>query len=209
MMASWRQIAVLTLAAALSTALSPALHRAVAADTLAKQNPSRVGQSSPSGDQSSLPPASLPPVFVGCWQSVTHEANEGVESIQTVGPYAWQARCVIPPGTTRFCYIRTKGGRFEPLLFDGDVTPQWTARQQMTDLNYRLEILSTDGQSTARLRGRSHHVEFGKRTLDQTWEMNCRIAADRMYCRDRSDGTLNGQPWCFSKTHYVFTRVPQ
>jgi hypothetical protein len=165
-------------------------------------------------NRSSIPQAStneltLPPAFVGCWRSVTNFANEGVESIRTTGPYAWWIACVVPPGTTTFCYKQASNGRFEPTLFSGDVSPEWTARQKITGLTYDLEVLSTDARRSARLRGRSHHVEFGNRTIDETWEMNCRIDHSRMTCREIEASDLNGKPWCFSKAVSLFNRIPE
>ncbi len=163
----------------------------------------------PSGIQLTAAEIRLPQVFVGCWKSVTRHANEGVESIRTTGPYAWFLECVIPPGTTEFCYKQSADGSFQPTMFAMAVTDDWVARQQMTDQSYKLEVLATDGRHTARLRGHSHHVEFGKRFLDESWELNCSIKGDSMACVDEGQGTVNGKPWCFSKTHYVFTRVEE
>lgn len=156
----------------------------------------------------------LPTVFQGCWQSMTHRVNEDVGSIRTTGPFAWVG-CIDPPGNSEFCYKRVGNGPFEPTFSSSRINSRWAAQagKKISHETSRVEILSTDGTHEARLRTHGHHDELELwvilASIDDTNDLTCRIDGNHMHCLGQSHATLNGYPWCISTGRTNFTRVPE
>lgn len=157
---------------------------------------------------------SLPTVFRGCWQSVTHRVNQDVDSIRTTGPFAWVG-CIDPPGNSEFCYKRVGNGPFEPTFSSSRINSRWAAQagKRITHETSRVEILSTDGTHEAHLRTHGHHDEVElwviRASIDYTGDLTCGIDGNHMHCQGQNHATLNGYPWCISTGRTNFTRVPE
>jgi hypothetical protein len=89
----------------------------------------------------------------------------------------------------------------------GTQTEQWS----------RLELVSTDGVASMRMRFLLHHKEAGgsffgfvfstPTAIDETHEFSCRVEGDTMHCEDREFGRIAGQPWCDAAHLDEFKRV--
>jgi hypothetical protein len=70
----------------------------------------------------------------------------------------------------------------------------------------RLEVLSTDGQSSARMRFILQHVALCG-VIDETHEFNCAIKGNRVQCFDRESAKMGGRPWCNATRQDEFLKV--
>ena len=147
------------------------------------------------GGQESL---TLPTTFRGCWDLVND---------QQLGPVRLQPNaqmtCAYTQDSGRFCYERTSSGAFEPTFSSFQIKPGIFRPQK--DEWSRLLVLSTDGQSAAKLRLSLHHVDAdsgffglgaGEQAIDEMHDFDCRIQGNHMLCIDNERGSIYGRPWC-------------
>ena len=114
--------------------------------------------------------------------------------------------CVYTPNTGRFCYERTPDGALEPTLSSFRIVAGSAPR--LKNQWSRLEVISTDGQSQARMRFYLHHTDVGgfglfargTESIDERHVFDCNVEGGLMSCIDHEYGMMNGQPWC-TATH--------
>jgi hypothetical protein len=140
----------------------------------------------------------LPSVFRGCWQLVSDHQDGPVHLL----PGA-RAGCVYTHDSGRFCYQRTPSGAYEPTFSSLRLKTGLYGRQ--SDEWSRVELLSTDGVDSMKMRFLLHHSDsasvipflFSSREgILETHELTCQVSGDLMHCEDRELGDLDGQPWC-------------
>jgi hypothetical protein len=150
----------------------------------------------------------LPSVFKGCWE-LAIDRQDGPVHLLPGAPTS----CVYTQDSGRFCYQRTASGDFEPTFSSlrlkpglyGNPTDEWS----------RVEVLSTDGVDSMRMRFLLHHSDAGnalplfstRSTIDETHELSCTVAGPTMHCEDQEYGRLGGQPWCVALHNDEFRRV--
>jgi hypothetical protein len=150
----------------------------------------------------------LPSVFRGCWELVNDQQDGPVRLL----PGAPEG-CVYTQDSGRFCYQQTPGGDFEPTFSSlrlksglyGTQTDEWS----------RVELLSTDGVDSMRMRFLLHHSDAGnalpffstRESIDETHELSCTVAGATMHCEDQEYGRLGGRPWCVALHNDEFQRV--
>jgi hypothetical protein len=176
----------------------------LALDNQIQVEPNLATREIPPGNQNSV--IKLPNVFNGCWELVNDQQN---------GPVHLQAGasegCIYTHDSGRFCYQRGADGNYAPSFSSlrlsrlyGTQSEQWS----------RLELVSTDGVSSMRMRFLLHHKEggilgflFGSTAIDETHEFSCRVYGDTMHCEDSEFGRIAGQPWCSAAHLDEFKRV--
>ena len=151
----------------------------------------------------------LPSVFRGCWE-LTSDVQDGPVHLL---PGA-AAGCVYTHDSGRFCYQRTASGDYQPTFSSlrlkaglyGHQTNEWS----------RVELLSTDGVDSMRMRFLLHHGDRASmipflfsshNSIDETHDLTCRVNGDTMHCQDRELGNLGGRPWCEAMHSDEFRRV--
>ncbi len=144
----------------------------------------------------------LPTIFQGCWQLVRDTQAGPVELV----PGGANVGCEYTQDSGGFCYKRDAAGKFEPTFSSLRINPGLYGN--MGDQWSRLEVLSTDGVSTARMRFLLHHggsagpvIPFfgalgGGGVIDETHDFTCRVDGNRMQCTDHENGRFDGEPWC-------------
>ena len=160
------------------------------------------------GNQNSV--LKLPSVFNGCWELVNDRQNGPVH----LQPGASEG-CVYTHDSGRFCYQRGADGNYVPSFSSLRLTPGLYGTQ--TEQWSRLELVSTDGVSSMRMRFLLHHKEEGgsffgfvfstPTAIDETHEFSCRVEGNTMHCEDREFGRIAGQPWCNAAHLDEFKRV--
>ena len=150
----------------------------------------------------------LPSVFNGCWELVNDHQDGPVRLL----PGASEG-CVYTQDSGRFCYQRTASGDFEPTFSSlrlkrglyGNQSDQWS----------RVELVSTNGVDSMRMRFLLHHSDSGSvlpffstsESIDENHELSCTVAGATMRCEDQEYGRLGGQPWCVALHNDEFRRV--
>jgi hypothetical protein len=160
-----------------------------------------------------IPPGNqlkLPGVFNGCWELVNDQQN-GPVHLQPGAPEG----CLYTHDSGRFCYQRGADGNYVPSFSSLRLTPGLYGTQ--TEQWSRLELVSTDGVASMRMRFLLHHKEAGgsffgfvfstPTAIDETHEFSCRVEGDTMHCEDREFGRIAGQPWCDAAHLDEFKRV--
>jgi hypothetical protein len=163
-----------------------------------------------------IPPANqnsvlkLPSVFNGCWELVNDQQNGPVR----LQPGASEG-CVYTHDSGRFCYQRGADGNYVPSFSSLRLTPGLYGTQ--TEQWSRLELVSTDGVASMRMRFLLHHKEEGgsflgfvfstPTAIDETHEFSCRVEGDKMHCEDREFGRIAGHPWCDASHLDEFKRL--
>jgi hypothetical protein len=160
------------------------------------------------GNQNSV--LKLPGVFNGCWELVNDQQN-GPVHLQPGAPEG----CLYTHDSGRFCYQRGADGNYVPSFSSLHLTPGLYGTQ--TEQWSRLELVSTDGVASMRMRFLLHHKEAGgsffgfvfstPTAIDETHEFSCRVEGDTMHCEDREFGRIAGQPWCDAAHLDEFKRV--
>ena len=112
---------------------------------------SRHARDSP-GNQNSV--LKLPSVFHGCWELVNDQQN-GPVHLQPGAPEG----CIYTHDSGRFCYQRGADGNYVPSFSSLRLTPGLYGTQ--TEQWSRLELVSTDGVASMRMRFLLHHEEAG------------------------------------------------
>ena len=162
----------------------------------------------PPGNQNSV--LKLPGVFNGCWELVNDRQN-GPVHLQPGAPEG----CLYTHDSGRFCYQRGADGNYVPSFSSLRLTPGLYGNQ--IEQWSRLELVSTDGVASMRMRFLLHHKEQGASlfgltfttptAIDETHEFSCRVDGDTMHCEDREFGRIAGQPWCDASHLDQFKRV--
>ncbi|HUY28371.1 MAG TPA: hypothetical protein VMV27_13210 [Candidatus Binataceae bacterium] len=179
----------------------------LALDNQIKVEPNVATREIPPGMQN--PVLKLPSVFKGCWELVSDVQDGPVHLL----PGA-RTGCVYTHDSGRFCYQRGAGGDYLPSFSSLRLAPGLYGRQ--SDEWSRLELVSTDGVDSMRMRFLLHHGESASvipflfsanEAIDETHEFSCRVAGDTMHCEDHEPGRLGGQPWCDATHIDEFRRV--
>src|SRR5579862_1514556 len=180
----------------------------LALDNQIQVEPNLATREVPPGNQNSV--LKLPSVFNGCWELVNDQQNGPVQ-LQPGAPEG----CLYTHDSGRFCYQRGANGNYVPSFSSLRLTPGLYGTQ--TEQWSRLELVSTDGVASMRMRFLLHHKEqagsfFGllfstPTAIDETHEFSCRVAGDTMHCEDRELGRIAGQPWCDASHLDEFRRV--
>lgn len=150
----------------------------------------------------------LPSVFKGCWELASDQQDGPVHLL----PGAHEG-CVYTQDSGRFCYQRTASGDFEPTFSSLRLRPGLYGNQ--ADEWSRVEVLSTDGVDSMRIRFLLHHSDAGgalpffstRESIDETHELSCTVTGDTMSCEDQEYGRLGGQPWCVALHNDEFRKV--
>ena len=152
----------------------------------------------------------LPSVFNGCWELVTDQQDGPVRLLPGAS-----AGCVYTHDSGRFCYQRGADGNYVPSFSSLRLAPGLYGTQ--TDEWSRLELVSTDGVASMRMRFLLHHSDNAgvfpflfstPSAIDETHEFSCRVEGDTMHCTDQELGLMGGQPWCDATHIDEFRRVP-
>jgi hypothetical protein len=180
----------------------------LALDNQIQVEPSLATREIPPGNQNSV--LKLPSVFNGCWELVNDQQN-GPVHLQPGAPEG----CIYTHDSGRFCYQRGADGNYVPSFSSLRLTPGLYGTQ--TEQWSRLELVSTDGVASMRMRFLLHHKEEGgsffgfvfstPTAIDETHEFSCRVEGDTMHCEDREFGRIAGQPWCNAAHLDQFERV--
>jgi hypothetical protein len=180
----------------------------MALDNQIQVEPNLATREIPPGDQNSV--LKLPRVFNGCWELVNDQQN-GPVRLQPGAPEG----CLYTHDSGRFCYQRGADGNYVPSFSSLRLTPGLYGTQ--TEQWSRLELVSTDGVASMRMRFLLHHKEEGgsffgfvfstPTAIDETHEFSCRVEGDTMHCEDREFGRIAGQPWCDAAHLDEFKRV--
>jgi hypothetical protein len=180
----------------------------LALDNQIQVEPNLATREIPPGNQNSV--LKLPSVFNGCWELVNDQQN-GPVHLQPGAPEG----CLYTHDSGRFCYQRGADGKYVPSFSSLRLTPGLYGTQ--TEQWSRLELVSTDGVASMRMRFLLHHKEQGgsffgllfstPTAIDETHEFSCRVEGDTMHCEDREFGRIAGQPWCNASHLDEFKRV--
>ena len=179
----------------------------LALDNQIQVEPNLATRTIPPGNQN--PTLKLPGVFNGCWELVNDQQN-GPVHLQPGAPEG----CLYTHDSGRFCYQRGADGNYVPSFSSLRLTPGMYGTQ--TEQWSRLELVSTDGVASMRMRFLLHHKEGGgffpflfsnPTAIDETHEFSCRVEGDTMHCEDREFGRIAGQPWCDAAHLDEFKRV--
>ena len=180
----------------------------LALDNRIQVEPNLASREIPPGNQNSV--LKLPSVFNGCWELMNDQQN-GPVRLQPGAPEG----CRYTHDSGRFCYQRGADGKYVPSFSSLRLTPGLYGTQ--TEQWSRLELVSTDGVASMRMRFLLHHKEAGgsffgfvfsnPTAIDETHEFSCRVEADTMHCEDREFGRIAGQPWCDAAHLDEFKRV--
>jgi hypothetical protein len=180
----------------------------LALDNQIQIEPNLATREIPPGNQNSV--LKLPSVFHGCWELVNDQQN-GPVHLQPGAPEG----CIYTHDSGRFCYQRGADGNYVPSFSSLRLTPGLYGTQ--TEQWSRLELVSTDGVASMRMRFLLHHKEAGgsffgfvfssPTAIDETHEFSCRVEGDTMHCEDREFGRIAGQPWCNAAHLDQFKRV--
>ena len=180
----------------------------MALDNQIQVEPNLATREIPPGNQNSL--LKLPGVFNGCWELV-NDQQDGPVRLQPGAPEG----CLYTHDSGRFCYQRGADGNYVPSFSSLHLTPGLYGTQ--TEQWSRLELVSTDGVASMRMRFLLHHKEAGgsffgfvfstPTAIDETHEFSCRVEGDTMHCEDREFGRIAGQPWCDAAHLDEFKRV--
>ena len=117
-----------------------------------RSNPTSPTREIPPGNQNSV--LKLPSVFHGCWELVNDQQN-GPVHLQPGAPEG----CIYTHDSGRFCYQRGADGNYVPSFSSLRLTPGLYGTQ--TEQWSRLELVSTDGVASMRMRFLLHHKEAG------------------------------------------------
>ncbi|MGH7781302.1 MAG: hypothetical protein ACREQR_15920 [Candidatus Binataceae bacterium] len=150
----------------------------------------------------------LPGVFKGCWELVSDRQASPVRLL----PGAREG-CVYTQDSGRFCYQRTASGDFEPTFSSLRLKPGMYGNQ--ADQWSRVELVSTDGVDSMRMRFLLHHSDSpggipflsANNAIDETHSLSCRVTGDTMRCQDDEVGHMYGSPWCEAMHSDEFRRV--
>ncbi|MGC1677595.1 MAG: hypothetical protein WA740_08680 [Candidatus Binataceae bacterium] len=150
----------------------------------------------------------LPSVFKGCWELAIDQQDGPVRLL----PGAPEG-CVYTQDSGRFCYQRTASGDFEPTFSSLRLKPGLYGNQ--ADQWSRVEVLSTDGVDSMRMRFLLHHSDVGnalpffstRESIDESHQLSCTVAGATMRCEDQEYGRLGGRPWCVALHNDEFRRV--
>jgi len=180
----------------------------LALDNQIQVEPNLATREIPPGNQNST--LKLPSVFNGCWELVNDQQN-GPVHLQPGAPEG----CLYTHDSGRFCYQRGADGNYVPSFSSLRLTPGLYGNQ--IEQWSRLELVSTDGVASMRMRFLLHHKEQGASffgltfttptAIDETHEFSCRVDGDTMHCEDREFGRIAGQPWCDASHLDQFKRV--
>jgi hypothetical protein len=148
----------------------------------------------------------LPPVFRGCWQGTV----ESVDSMERAP--GGRKLGYWTPKTYRLCYKRVGDGPYQLTFGETGVV----ASEKIKYSRGRVEIITTDGRSFARMRAFLHFdeyragVNFGGSTfaVDEVTMLECQIDGDQMRVSAEVDGRREDEPWFSAHWHTTFTRVP-
>jgi hypothetical protein len=148
----------------------------------------------------------LPEVFRGCWQGVVRYIDSQAQlAPPMIGGWI--------PKTYRICYTQTGGGPFKPTISETGII---TNGRAVRNARSRLEVLSTDGRTQARMRAYLHfdedsHGLFGlfsqTGSVDELTHMNCEIDGAVMHVQGDMYGEWNRRPWTRVTWHADFSSV--
>jgi len=149
----------------------------------------------------------LPAVFRGCWRGVVEEVDQmqRLPSASHLGP--WMRK------TYRLCYRRLGNGPFQATFTEAGVEGR-----RIINSSGRLNLLSTDGRSYAKMRGYLHFDEFsdsaapvwwGTSTfaVDEVTDLQCTIEPDGIHATGVVYGERDGEPWFRAWWHTTFLHL--
>jgi len=117
------------------------------------------------------------------------------------------------PKTYRICYVQSANGSFRPTISEAGMA----ANDQLQNVKGLLQVLSTDGRTSAQMRAylrfdEAAPVSFGAMqhvgSVDELTNMTCQIENGTMHVQARVYGQWNGRPWWFIGWHTDFVNVP-
>jgi hypothetical protein len=148
----------------------------------------------------------LPEVFRGCWEGTVEylDSNRPVPGGHKVGYWT--------PKTYRLCYKRVGDGPYQLTFGETAVV----ASEKIKYSRGRVDVLSTDGRSFARLRAFLHFDEYYPHerrgstfAVDEVTNLDCSISANQMTVRATVKGRREDEPWFDATWHTTFIHVPQ
>lgn len=174
--------------------------------------PSRQLQVIPPAATPAPPPARLsrqpvlPAVFHGCWDGRVRylDSIHRLYGAPKVGPWT--------PKTYRICYRRVGNGPFQLTFSDAGVEHN----PKIINPSGRMELISTDGRDTARMRALLHFDEYYSGlyfrghtfSVDEEAILDCVIQSNgSMTVRGRVFGTRDGSPWFRATWHAIFSKI--
>jgi len=153
------------------------------------------------------PEPALPAVFRGCWRAVVEEVDQmqRLPSASHLG--VWMRK------TYRLCYRRVGNGPFRATFTEAGVEGR-----RIINSSGRLNLVSTDGRSYAKMRGYLHFDElsdsaapiwWGTSTfaVDEVTDLQCTIEPDGIHATGVVYGERDGTPWFRAWWHTTFLHV--
>jgi hypothetical protein len=150
----------------------------------------------------------LPKEFRGCWSGVVPRLDS-IRMLGGPGVSKWI------PKTYRICYEQTAGGPFRLTLSEAGLAGR---NRDLTNVKAIMEVISTDGRTTAQMRALLHFDEPagslfgmfpGRGSVDELTNMTCRIDGGVMQVEANVYAQWNNRPWSTMTWHADFTNVPQ
>ncbi len=146
----------------------------------------------------------LPAVFRGCWRGRVEE----VDRMQRL-PGAPRLGLWMPK-TYMLCYRRVGNGPFKLTFTEAGVEGS-----HIINTSGRLQLISTDGRSFAKMRGYLHFDEFRRPAVfgtstfavDEITDLQCTIEPDGMHASGLVYGERDGAPWFRAWWHTTFYHV--
>ncbi|HYA34453.1 MAG TPA: hypothetical protein VEF03_02485 [Candidatus Binataceae bacterium] len=147
----------------------------------------------------------LPKEFRGCWQGIVEE----LDSIQREpGGHKlgyWTAK------TYRLCYKRVGTGPYELTFGETGTVPS----EKIKYSKGRVDVISTDGTTQARMRAFLHFDEYPVGTnagastfsVDEVTMLDCRIVKDAMHVDAQVSGRREDAPWFRARWHTTLARA--
>ena len=138
-------------------------------------------------------PPALPAVFRGCWQGEVNQLDwiRREPGAHKIGFWT--------PKTYRLCYKRVGNQPFTLTFTETGVAPS----DKIINPHGHVAPISTDGRAYASMRSRLSFDEYKVRgdgvsptfAVDETTNLDCRIAGDEMLVSADVYGTRDGEPW--------------
>jgi len=135
----------------------------------------------------------LPAVFRGCWNGQVNQLDwiRREPGAHKIGFWT--------PKTYRLCYKRVGDRPFTLTFTETGVT----ASEKIINPRGKVTAVTTDGRAYAAMRSRLDFDEYKTRgdglsptfAVDETTNLDCRIAGDEMMVNADVYGTRDGEPW--------------
>ncbi len=148
----------------------------------------------------------LPAVFRGCWRGRVEEVDRMVRLPGAPNLGLWM------PKTYMLCYRRVGNGPFQLTFTEAGVEGT-----RIINTSGRLQLVSTDGRSYARMRAYLHFDEFHVHVfgwlshstfpVDEVTDLDCTIEPDGMRAMGIVYGERDGAPWFRAWWHTRFFHV--